>query len=838
MSATLLPEIPDGTIAVEVAWGADVTDVTGSGWTWTDITADVRLDNQVSFTLGRSDEASASQPATMSLVLDNASGDYSLGGQSSNWPNVRRGTPVRVRVDPDDGGGAQVVFQGAAAGWVPGWDTDAGKLPTVALTAAGALRRISQGSDPLRSALYRYMTLVEPPLEYWPLEEEKTATQGTSLTAGSPATFVPILSSSLLYGKVEWGADTDNPATTRAVKVSAGGTVKCPVRSGLLGSYAAISWSMRYTGGSGAFLHIPTTVGTTLNATFYTDGSVELYEGTTLRLSWNLGDPIHWDNVWHHYLLELDGSGFWWIYVDGVFKDVAAASNLVPTGLEFTSVPNPGGTEDPISVAHPAVFGSAPSTSTLSAAAAAHVGELATTRITRLCGQEAVDVSIVGTTPSTMGPQTPISFLSLLRECEAVDQGVLYDGVGPGLRYVCRSDRENAATDLTINADQLVTPFGPVDDDQRTRNRVTANAAGSKATFEDATGPMGTDVIGVYDSSVSVNLDDASEAIHYAGWAVHLGTREGYRYPTLTLNMRSTPILAASVLAVAPSSRITLEDVGTVLAGMPAGDVDLLVEGVAMTLSPYGWSVTLKCSPFGPWVVGTVASESGDTDTDVIRLDTDGSTLSASASLGATSISVATGSHVTETFEDAELEFDISGTWTRTNATSESGSWSLRSGVIGNSATSDAVVVVPDGATTVRFDYRVSSESGFDFLRFLIGSTQQFQQSGDSGWISGVAGPYTVTPGGTITFRYSKDSSTVAGLDAAFIDNLRFDFVGPLWTTDSDDYPLLLDVGGVRVRATACSDSTSPQVMTVDALPVARASGTAVKVWDPPALAL
>lgn len=708
MSAQLLPEIPTGTVAVEIAWGADLTDTDGSGWSWTDITSDVRAADGLTFSLGRSDEASVSQPANLALKLDNTSGDYSLGGRSSNWPNVRRGTPVRVRVDI--GSGAVTAWQGYADGFTPTWDSPAGQVPVVAVSASGVLRRLSQGTDPLRSALYRYLTLVEAPAEYWPLEEEKTASQGESATGGSSASFVPILDSGVLYGKVKWGGDDDNPATSRAVTTSAGGSISCPTRSALFGTYWAVSWSMRYTSGSGARLQFDTTLQddtARVTALFYTSGDVEFYEGASFTpvMTWNQGDYADWDDVWHHYLLVINGFS-WSVYVDGVLKDThTAVSAAPPETLKFSSLPDPGGVEDPISVAHVAVFSSAPTVADLADAAAAHRGELATDRLVRLCAQQSVDLSVSGTTPTTMGPQTPATFLDLLRECETADQGVLYDGVGPGLRYVCRSARENAAVDLTVDADELVAPFAPTDDDQRTRNRVTAQAAGSKATVEDVDGPLGTAVVGVYDSSLDVNIADSADAVHYAGWAVHAGTQEGYRFPALTLDLRAVPARAAAVLALEPSSRVLLQNVADTVAAMPDEDVNLLVEGVSMTLAPYAWRVTLKCSPFGPWIVGTLADDSGDTDDDLIRLDTDGSTLSASASVGSTSISVATTS-------------------------------------------------------------------------------------------------------------------------------------GPLWTTTADDYPLLLDVGGVKVRATACVDGTSPQVMTVDALPVARSSGAPVKVWAPPALAL
>ncbi|QJY51247.1 hypothetical protein [Pseudonocardia broussonetiae] len=712
-----IPELPGGAnVAVEVAWGADLTDTEGIHWVWSDITPDVRQEQRIAVSTGRNDEASASSPARVTMTLDNSTAAYSLGGHSPNWPNVRRNVPVRVSVDPGDGNGSRVVFQGYAVGFTPGWDVATGRVPVVRLEAAGVLRRLIQGKDPLRSSLFRYLTLSSSPAEYWPLEEENTATTATSATGGAAGTFQPIDSGGTLYGKVGWGDDTDNPATGRAVQVSAGGALVLPCRPALFSNHMTISWSMRYTSGSGAFTYFrPSGSPLYLAGTWFTDGTVEFvltsgFGGTSI-LNWAQGQPFEWDNVWHHYVLEIEDIGsntfLTFLYRDGVL--IATSSDTgtfpAPTSLEFVGPPNPGGTEDPVSVAHVAVFVGLPDVAALTAAAAAHAGELATVRLERLCDEERVPVDITGTTPSTMGPQLPLALVDLLRECETVDLGILYDGVGPGLRYICRSARENAAVALVLDADQLVGPFEPVDDDQRTVNRATASSSGAKYTHEDATGPMGTQVIGVYDSSVDVNTDDGMVVPSYAEWAVHLGTVEGYRYPTVALDLRATAILAPAVLALEPSTRVTVENVGSVLAAMPTGDVDLLVEGMTMQLSPYGWTVTLRCSPYSPWVVGVLAATTGDTAPELLRLDTDGSVMDSFRSAVATSISVATPS-------------------------------------------------------------------------------------------------------------------------------------GPLWSTNPDDYPLYLDIGGVRVRATTCVGTASPQTFAVNALGIDRAAGSPVRVWNPPVLGL
>ena len=62
---------------------------------------------------------------------------------------------------------------------------------------------------------------------------------------------------------------------------------------------------------------------------------------------------------------------------------------------------------------------------------------------------------------------------------------------------------------------------------------------------------------------------------------------------------------------------------------------------------------------------------------------------------------------------------------------------------------------------------------------------------------------------------------------------------GAPWTTAADDYPLYLDVAGVRLRATGCTaPSGAAQTFTTDALPVTIPAGTAVVLWRPAVLGL
>lgn len=917
-------------IAVEIAWGADLTDESGALWVWSDITADVRFEPAVSLTGGRNDEASTSNPATCSLTLDNTSGAYSLGGQSVNYPYVRRNTPVRVRVNVDDGTGYHTLFQGYANGFTPGWLTATGKLPIVKLSASGMLRRLLQGKDPLRSALFRYFTMTNIyhstlPVEWWPLEEDKTATVGLSGLDGGPAVFQTNADPSTgnVFGKVAWGSDTDNAATARAVSVSTGGQLSLPCRPNIIThSTWNVQWSMRYTSGSGGFVDIFATGGLVKwRIVFYTDGSVEVWEVqgglvTTTRISGTNGQPYLWDNVWRTYTFTVDQSGGtknWFLYGNGTLiggYSSAAAVEGDPTQIVFQS--GFGDPNEPLTVAQVAVTNGAIDPSEHAFAGVAYDGESVDFRLARLCEEQGIDLAETGTADESMGPQRPLSLVALLRECETANQGVLYDGVGAGLAYIARSVRENAATTLTTAAASLVQPFAPADDDQRNRNRMVAKSAkGGQATYEDTAGPLGTASIGIYDGSVDPNVYDSTEVINYASWGVHLGTVEGYRIPSLTLNMRAVPALKSTVVALGPSARLVITDPDTV-AAMPAEDLQLLCEGTAHSITPLEWSFTAKCSPFEPWVIGTAASTTGDTDDDLLRADTDGSSLTpilvgvgASASGSNTALDPALPAGVVQ--NDVVLCFASirnSGTGTpdtpsgytllggtanarvfgKLAGVSESAPHVTFTGGVANATTlartavfrhvsltlwAAAVEQLNGSAQNVAFP--TYSGIGTSGLLIVFGWKQDdwtsvdplvaglvnelFELSSTTGDDAAMVVDYTLMTEDVFGGGTGSGSFTVTGgasaISRGIVLALKLADVpagsttldvatpsGPLWTTTADDFPLYLDVGGTKVRATACTGSSSPQVFTVDALPTARPANALVKVWQPPALGL
>ncbi|MDD4147588.1 MAG: FlgD immunoglobulin-like domain containing protein, partial [Candidatus Cloacimonetes bacterium] len=111
--------------------------------------------------------------------------------------------------------------------------------------------------------------------------------------------------------------------------------------------------------------------------------------------------------------------------------------------------------------------------------------------------------------------------------------------------------------------------------------------------------------------------------------------------------------------------------------------------------------------------------------------------------------------------------------WTVVNTQHNSGTYSAKSGTIGNNTNTDlsiTVDVLSEG--DISFYRKVSSESSYDKLMFYIDGEEKGNWSGTVDW-SQVS--YAVEPG-TRTFKWSyvKDVSMTGGSDSAWIDDIRF----------------------------------------------------------------
>lgn len=111
--------------------------------------------------------------------------------------------------------------------------------------------------------------------------------------------------------------------------------------------------------------------------------------------------------------------------------------------------------------------------------------------------------------------------------------------------------------------------------------------------------------------------------------------------------------------------------------------------------------------------------------------------------------------------------------WTITVTEAFEGTNAARSGAIDHSQNSQLLLTYEvSNDDTISFYRKVSSESGYDYLRFYIDNVEKNEWSGEVDWAKE---SYPVTAG-TRTFKweYSKDGSAIGGSDAAYVDYIIF----------------------------------------------------------------
>jgi hypothetical protein len=326
----------------------------------------------------------------------------------------------------------------------------------------------------------------------------------------------------------------------------------------------------------------------------------------------------------------------------------------------------------------------------------AYTGETAVERIERLCGEESVGIDIIGTGSQLVGAQRSGQLLDLLREAETTDQGILYEPRGSAdLAYRTLTSVLTQAIGVTIPyADNLLLPFEPIEDDQRTRNKVRAERAGGTFYVSEVTsGPLSTQAppngVGLYEDSVIVSVPSDGLLVDQATWRTHIGTADEPRWPRIGIDLAHPTFVAdqtltAEILDLDLGDRIVITNLPSWL---PPADVDQLVQGYTETITPKRYKLELNATPARPYLVG-------DLDDGTTRLASGGSTLSGSHSSAATSLSVAVAGAL---WSDADGDFDIYAGGKRFTATAITGTSSPQTFTV-TPAADGITKTIPDGS--------------------------------------------------------------------------------------------------------------------------------------------
>jgi len=637
---------------VYIALGADLTQP--GTWTWTDITQWVRFADGITTSQGRPDESGTVRVSSASLRLDNRDGRFSRRNPSSPYyGRLTYNTPIWGTVDP--GTGVVTRLQMYVNEWPTRWDRS-GRDSTVPITCAGILRRLAQGSDP-KSALRRTFTAVGAvePTAWWPLEDGSKALAGASGLPGGAFTD-PIV------GPAVFGASPigDSGAASGANFLGGGGLT---APTGRAVAAAPDGWEFECVVG---FETLPTlTVGQAV-AVVQASSGVDPAATMGIGIS-NISGTLYWVD----YIFDSGGSGgislstvtqvvtgrtyhlrgvafqsgaagrFRW-YVDGTSAlDGFDFTLMMPDKLQVNVSYDPTLPDlcaFPDFVAHLAFR--TPylvAASTTQPAATGYAGEMAHTRIARLCEEEGgVPLATTATVSAALGAQSVGTFLSGVREAEAVDQGVVYETAW-GLGYQALSERYNATVGLALDFEQghIAVEPEPADDDQRLRNRWrVSRSGGSDVTVEETDGPLGTGAggPGIYDDSVTLLLHSDDELGNQGGWRRHLGTVDEDRWPNIALRFHGTPDLITEWTALPYGARMTAANPPAQVA---PDAIDAIIEGHTEHWDPLSWEAVLNTSPYRPYEVHVVEG-TGNRG----RVDNADSTLAVNATSTATTISV------------------------------------------------------------------------------------------------------------------------------------------------------------------------------------------------------
>lgn len=83
-------------------------------------------------------------------------------------------------------------------------------------------------------------------------------------------------------------------------------------------------------------------------------------------------------------------------------------------------------------------------------------------------------------------------------------------------------------------------------------------------------------------------------------------------------------------------------------------------------------------------------------------------------------------------------------------------------------------------AGNVTFKYRVSSEAGFDFLRFYVDGVKLGEWSGVANETTWATATFALTAGNhVLRWAFEKDNSVSIGLDSAWLDSVTLPAVVP-----------------------------------------------------------
>lgn len=528
------------TIIVEAGFGytlaTDPADIV-----WTDISAFVDVaESGIQISRGASDELSAIQPGSCSMLLDNSDGRFTPGRSASPYyPHVRKGTPIRVRVVTPD-----LVdhhrFWGKAGQWPTKWK---GLYAQASITCSDLFSSLSQQGS-LRSCLAEEIRTSDSLTgifsflsAYFPLTEPSGSTAAGDLSGLGAAPIVPTqvgVGGTLDFGTDGLPATGDTAITLTPASASAGlyltGDLGARFQSDSnvtpdhtqLGPKIEVWFKTTVVSRAILGLYEP---GLDHQLVLALNGSgvltIESTEtGDALGVI-TTGSGVLTNGVWHHLVYDNSDKTIW---VDGV----QVGGTLGVAGMINHRILHVGGYRGGRlfsgQIAHVAIHhGTSPCAVTYAphytAGMTAFDGEPADTRITRLARYGGVSsVTILGATHDDIAAQGSggATALSMMQEVERTESGHLYaerDYIG--LAYQSRDIRYNPDPSTEVfTAEYADLETGDVelsDDDQKQVNILVGSRPGGGQ--QRVVSQASIDLYGPYDKGEVTLLKTTDNAV-------------------------------------------------------------------------------------------------------------------------------------------------------------------------------------------------------------------------------------------------------------------------------------------------------------------------------------
>lgn len=601
------------TVTVELFYSGAWHDHTATDEVYT---GDADHGQDVKITHGGRGESGGITPSTATLVFrswrfnpDNVTSDlYGLIG---------RNTPIRITVDDDQ------RFQGEVAAWTPqqslGGDA---QVPErwVDVTAAGELRRIEAGTDPLPSSLKTfYLDAAATPTAYWPLDSGQLSR--VALPAVGPAAFdIGTAAGKLANAEIAaWledgvGIDTGEQVAGAVTmsKEPSQWTIDVMVRCDEKSRDITIRSEGNSIDGSGN--QVQWRLGFGISTDFW---ELSLFfanpAGNSGAVLDNGSFEIN-DDQPHHIRMRTTNNGpdvDWDVWIDGVILTSGTETSLDMQGIGQVRISSPASADTvPASFSHVAAWeGAPPSLADTVEAAFGYAGETAGDRFARLSGESDVTDTVVGTAADTvpMGPQFQGTLATQYAEIQDTDDGIISDTVtGAGVTYKTGRDRYNQAPTLTLDYDafELAPPLRPVLDDKAIRNDITATrrAGGTFRAVDDAS----VAAVGRYTSKPDVNVFSDLVLEATAGWELHVGTASGTRFTEVTVDLDACPHLVDDVVATGVGDRIAITNLPAELTPDAAS---LIVTGWTELAAADRRRITFNGVPEAPFHIAEVGHE-------------------------------------------------------------------------------------------------------------------------------------------------------------------------------------------------------------------------------------